>query len=106
MTVLLKGIHTFVYVIKFILGEKTLSIKVFKRKFHLQKELAISAQVSIPPPPWNRTPQDGDSLSQEGGVAQGQSWGPQSHHLYSDKTEPVSSTASLISKSVAILWRL
>ena len=67
MTVLLKGIQTtFVYKI-YIRGKNT-KHKNIQDKIPLAEELAISAQVSIPSPSWNRTPQDSGSLSQEGQI--------------------------------------
>ena len=33
--------------------------KNIQGKIPLAEEMAISAQVSIPPPSWNKTPQDG-----------------------------------------------
>ena len=52
MTVLLKGIQTtFVYIIKFILGEKTLSIKTFRTKFHVQKNWPFQPKSLSPPLP-------------------------------------------------------
>lgn len=92
---------------KIILGEKTLSIKIFKAKFHLQKKWPFQPKSLSPHLPGirhHRTEWQFESgrWCQPGDRAQALMLsllsGPQSHHPHSDKTEPRSSIVSFNSK--------
>ena len=108
MTVLLIGIHTTcVYIIKFILEEKTLSIKIFKAKFHLQKKWPFQPKSLSPHLPGTRHHRTGWQFESGRWCGLGTELrpsccpllsGPQSHRLHSDKTEPRSSIVSFNSK--------